>query len=222
MERELRDAMQAGAIGFTTSRTDQHETSDDRPVASAARVVGRGLPARRRARRPRHRASSRSRPSSTAAWTPTERDAVLDAMRDLAVESSVPMTFGVGSGRRLEEMLRPGRRHRGRRRPHVRPDPQPRHLGRALVPEPHALRSPPRVAARCARCPRTSSWRRSATESLRRKLVDAATPRRLRACHRRRGAASPTTTRMRVFDRPVPPNPTVAEAAAERGLDPSS
>ena len=34
MERELRAAMQAGAIGFTTSRSDQHETSDDRPVAS--------------------------------------------------------------------------------------------------------------------------------------------------------------------------------------------
>ena len=34
MERELRDAMHAGAIGFTTSRSDQHETSDDRPVAS--------------------------------------------------------------------------------------------------------------------------------------------------------------------------------------------
>ena len=34
MERELRDAMRAGAVGFTTSRIDQHETSDDRPVAS--------------------------------------------------------------------------------------------------------------------------------------------------------------------------------------------
>ena len=34
MERELRDALQAGAIGFTTSRSDQHETSDNRPVAS--------------------------------------------------------------------------------------------------------------------------------------------------------------------------------------------
>src|SRR3984893_9287607 len=34
MERELRSAIQAGAIGFTTSRSDQHETSDNRPVAS--------------------------------------------------------------------------------------------------------------------------------------------------------------------------------------------
>src|SRR6185295_2661196 len=34
MERELRDALRAGAYGFTTSRTHHHETSDDRPVAS--------------------------------------------------------------------------------------------------------------------------------------------------------------------------------------------
>ena len=31
---QLRDALRAGAIGFTTSRSEHHETSDDRPVAS--------------------------------------------------------------------------------------------------------------------------------------------------------------------------------------------
>ena len=34
MEAELGDALRAGAIGFTTSRTQHHQTSDDRPVAS--------------------------------------------------------------------------------------------------------------------------------------------------------------------------------------------
>lgn len=34
MERELRDALAAGAYGFSTSRTHHHETSDGRPVAS--------------------------------------------------------------------------------------------------------------------------------------------------------------------------------------------
>ena len=34
MERELAAALAAGAIGFTTSRSEHHETSDDRPVAS--------------------------------------------------------------------------------------------------------------------------------------------------------------------------------------------
>jgi N-acyl-D-amino-acid deacylase len=34
MERELRNAMTAGAMGFTTSRSPSHETPDRRPVAS--------------------------------------------------------------------------------------------------------------------------------------------------------------------------------------------
>jgi N-acyl-D-aspartate/D-glutamate deacylase len=34
MTRELADALHAGAIGFTSSRSQQHETSDNRPVAS--------------------------------------------------------------------------------------------------------------------------------------------------------------------------------------------
>ncbi len=34
MERELRDAVRAGAVGFTTSRSIVHETPDGRPVAS--------------------------------------------------------------------------------------------------------------------------------------------------------------------------------------------
>jgi len=34
MERELRDAIRAGAMGFTTSRSPIHETADGRPVAS--------------------------------------------------------------------------------------------------------------------------------------------------------------------------------------------
>jgi N-acyl-D-aspartate/D-glutamate deacylase len=34
MARELRDALQAGAMGFSTSRSRAHETSDNRPVAS--------------------------------------------------------------------------------------------------------------------------------------------------------------------------------------------
>jgi N-acyl-D-aspartate/D-glutamate deacylase len=56
-------------------------------------------------------------------------------------------------------------------------------------------------------------------ESLRRKLVDE-------AHHgdygRSIGAETPKPDfdRMRVFDRPLPPNPTVAEAAAARGVDP--
>jgi N-acyl-D-amino-acid deacylase len=38
MTRQLRDSLRAGAIGFTTSRTTNHETTDGRPVAS--RIAG--------------------------------------------------------------------------------------------------------------------------------------------------------------------------------------
>jgi N-acyl-D-aspartate/D-glutamate deacylase len=34
MARQLHDAIEAGAVGFSTSRSEHHETSDDRPVAS--------------------------------------------------------------------------------------------------------------------------------------------------------------------------------------------
>src|SRR6202040_2327656 len=34
MARELRDSLRAGAMGFSSSRSQIHETADDRPVAS--------------------------------------------------------------------------------------------------------------------------------------------------------------------------------------------
>src|SRR5262245_64946512 len=34
MKRQLRDALKAGAAGFSTSRTSAHQTPDGRPVAS--------------------------------------------------------------------------------------------------------------------------------------------------------------------------------------------
>ena len=40
MERELRDAIRAGAVGFTTSRSPIHETPDGRPVASRLATWG--------------------------------------------------------------------------------------------------------------------------------------------------------------------------------------
>jgi N-acyl-D-amino-acid deacylase len=36
MAREVKDALRAGAIGFSTSRSPNHQTADDRPVASRA------------------------------------------------------------------------------------------------------------------------------------------------------------------------------------------
>src|SRR5207247_949198 len=92
MERELRDAIRAGAIGFTTSRSPSHETPDRRPVASrlaswdeARRLVGvmvemnaaifeLGGALARPSRSTRRRASAAT-PSNAAVWSPPRASA---------------------------------------------------------------------------------------------------------------------------------------------------
>ena len=107
MERELRDAVRAGALGFTTSRSPIHETPDGRPVASrlaawdeirrlvgvmgemnagifelAGEAVGREL----------------SDPAAFRAYH--------ERLRDLAVETGRPVTFGNFSRLEAREVWR--------------------------------------------------------------------------------------------------------------------
>jgi N-acyl-D-amino-acid deacylase len=95
MEPELERALRAGACGFTTSRTRTHQTSDDRPVASrlaewseVERLVavmgklGRG--------------TFQLSPGDTCSSDdPDVRRAELGKLRRLAVETQVPVTFGI-------------------------------------------------------------------------------------------------------------------------------
>ncbi len=91
---QLADALRAGAIGFTTSRTKHHETSDGRPVASrlaawdevAALVgvmgdLGVGI--------------FEGADAGMSAPDPAVRAEALDRMTDLAAVTGVPMTFGL-------------------------------------------------------------------------------------------------------------------------------
>src|SRR5688572_8733774 len=99
MEREVRDSIRAGAMGFTSSRSPSHETPDGRPVASrkaewneVRRLVGAmgelnaglfeiaGEGVDRKAGDP-----------GVREWH--------TRLRDLAVESGRPVTFGVFSRR---------------------------------------------------------------------------------------------------------------------------
>jgi N-acyl-D-aspartate/D-glutamate deacylase len=107
MERELRDAIRAGAMGFTTSRSPIHETPDGRPVASrlagwdeirrlvgvmgdmnagifelAGEAVGREL------------------------GDPAAFRAYHERLRDLAVETGRPVTFGNFSRLEAREVWR--------------------------------------------------------------------------------------------------------------------
>ena len=100
MEHELRDALDAGAIGFTSSRSTGHKLPepDNRPVASVhasweemSRLVsvmgstGRGI-------------FEYSREREYRSPDPQVRKTVNDRLLDLAVKTGVPITFGVPSG----------------------------------------------------------------------------------------------------------------------------
>src|ERR1700727_2062585 len=94
MAGQLREALAAGAIGFSTSRTQHHETSDGRPVASrlaswdevAALVgvmgdLGVGI--------------FEGADAAMSAPDPEVRADALDRMAALAATTGVPMTFGL-------------------------------------------------------------------------------------------------------------------------------
>jgi len=106
MERELRDAIRAGAIGFTTSRSPSHETPDDRPVASRVaswnevrRLVGAmgdlnaGI------------MELAGEGVDRAPDNPGLHDYHI-RLRELAVESGRPITFGVFSRRGVPNVWR--------------------------------------------------------------------------------------------------------------------
>jgi len=100
MEHELMDALDAGAIGFTSSRSTAHRLPrpDDRYVASyhaswdeMSRLVclmgstGRGI-------------FEYSRERDCRSPDPAVRKAANDRLMDLAVKSGVPITFGMPAG----------------------------------------------------------------------------------------------------------------------------
>ena len=106
MESELRDAICAGAVGFSTSRSPSHETPEDRPVASriaswdeVRRLVGvmgdlnAGI------------MELAGEGVDRAPDDPGLRDYHV-RLRELAVESGRPITFGVFSRRRVPDVWR--------------------------------------------------------------------------------------------------------------------
>ncbi len=190
MERELRDALRAGAIGLhhvahrpatrrpTTDRSPRRLATWDEVcrLVGVMGDLGTGI--------------FEIATESTRGTDPDRtRRGTSTRMRDLAVETGVPITFGVRAhGRpRSSEMLdlidataAAGGRMFGQT--------HSRGISVVLVvPDPTALRRAARVEARCARCPSTSSWRRSATRAVAPEARRRRAPRRLRPGHRRRG-----------------------------------
>jgi N-acyl-D-aspartate/D-glutamate deacylase len=107
MERQLRSAIQAGAIGFTTSRSPSHETPDRRPVASrlaswteVRRLVGA---------MGELNAGVFELAGEAVGRTAGDLEGLREyhvRLRDLAVDTGRPVTFGVFSRREAPEIWR--------------------------------------------------------------------------------------------------------------------
>ncbi len=200
MEAELRSGLEAGAIGFTTSRSPSHETPDRRPVASrlanwdeVRRLVGV--------------MGDLNAGIFELAGEAVDRDpnnpGLIDyhrRLRELAVETGRPITFGLFSRRDAPDawrayvkLLEDTAAQGGRMTAQVHSRGAFR---RALVQDP----APLRPAAGMERAPRPAARRAEAAPAgcgLRRKLVAAARESRGPQGHRHRG----TPRRLRVDPR---------------------
>lgn len=105
MRRALRDGLRAGALGFTTSRTRNHQTPDGRPVSSRVaswdevrELVGVLGDAN---------AGIFEIAGEDTGRDPERIQDYLDRLRDLAVDTGVPVTWGMFSMRRAPDYWRP-------------------------------------------------------------------------------------------------------------------
>jgi N-acyl-D-aspartate/D-glutamate deacylase len=212
MRAELIDALDAGAVGFTTSRTHQHRTSDDRPVASRiaawseidqlVRTMGeRGAGIFQIVEDPAE---------------PDEAAARRDQRIALSAESGVPFAVGATSNAaRVLPMLDLCAARGGRM------------FGLAHC-RGIGTMSSFRSQLPFDRLPVWRDLRALSLDEQRARLADPDLVAALvRSAHENTYADAvggearpPDFVRMRILDAPVPPNPTVAEAAAARGLDP--
>jgi N-acyl-D-amino-acid deacylase len=219
MQQHLRESLRAGAIGFTTSLSPGHRTSDDRPVASRqasweelSELVG-VLAAEQRG------VFELALDVDVRSEDPDIRRAGRDRLYRLGVDSKVPVTFGVPAlPPRAGELLalidatnQAGGRMFGQShsrgitailsfRAQLPFDrlPEWRELrARPLAEQAAALRNP-EVRARLVAIASTNNY--SPT-------VGAEAP-------------PPDWERLLVMDKPLPPYPTVAELARERGISP--
>jgi len=104
MKRELRDAIRAGAIGFTTSRTRNHQTPDHKPVASRLAnwdevrqlvgVVGE------------LNAGVFEIAGEDTGLNPERINDYLGRLKALAVDSGAPVTFGMFGNRKAPDYWR--------------------------------------------------------------------------------------------------------------------
>lgn len=219
MGRQLEDALRAGAIGFTTSRSEHHATSDDRPVASRQAAwsevealvsvmgrVGAGI--------------FETADGGMSDPDPAARAAALGRIRDLAATTGVPFTFGFVATKEagvLLDFLDSAAQAGGRciAQTHCRGISVllsfKSRLPFDLIPAWKDFRSLPEDRQlEALRDPQQRAW-----------LVEVARDFDYGA-FRQIGAQArpPDFEGIRVYRRGLPPNPSVAEVARERGVHP--
>jgi len=210
MEAQLREGLAAGAAGFSTSRTVHHQTSDDRPVASRlaawsevdhlVRVVG----------------DAGGGAFQFVEDPLTGDDEVARRTTQIALAAETGVTFAIAAMKppalpTLDLAAAAGARFVG--------VCHPRGIGAMSsfrtqlpfdrLPVWRELRALPldEQLRRLRKADVVADLVRAANESTYGEAFGAE-------------ARRPEFDRMRVFDAPVPPNPTVAEAARARGVDP--
>jgi N-acyl-D-amino-acid deacylase len=220
MTGQLADALRAGAAGFSTSRIEHHQTSDDRPVASRLaswdEVValvevmgetGSGM--------------FEGVDSDMSSPDPVLRARTLDRMKSLSARTGVPLTFGLvatrGAGHLLDFL-----------------DDVAEAGGRAFA-QTHC-RGISVLLSLKTRLPfdLLGPWKELRARPLPEQLAVLADPDRRAsyvdaAVHADYGqwqglgaqARPPDFEGIRIYERGLPPNPSVADVARQRGLHPA-
>ena len=201
----MRDAIRAGAIGFTTSRSPSHETPDGRPVASrlanwdeVRRLVGA--------------MGEMNAGIFEIAGEGVDRDAGDPGvrewhtrLRDLAVESGgrspSASSAGASAPGAWQQYLDSARRDRGRGRAHVRAGAQPLAHRAAVVQDADAVRSPAGVEGHPHAAARRAEADSCAIRSCAGKLIEASGERDGRKPARHRSAAGRLRLAVRVRHR---------------------
>ncbi|HUY28340.1 MAG TPA: amidohydrolase family protein [Candidatus Binataceae bacterium] len=105
MRRELRGAIRAGAMGFTTSRTRNHQTPDGHPVAS--RIANWDEVRQLVGVMGEEQAGIFEIAGENTGADPERVNDYLGRLKSLAVETGVPVTFGMFSSRTAPDFWRP-------------------------------------------------------------------------------------------------------------------
>ena len=213
MERELRQALSAGAMGFTTSRSPSHETPDRRPVAS--RVATWDEVRRLVSVMGEMNAGVFEIAGERFGGDPAGLRDYHVRLRDLAVETGRPITWGLFTRREEPTLWRTyialPRGNGPRRRPDVRPGPQPRARRGAVVQDQPAFRQAARLEGAARAVPRGAETPAARSRA-------ALTPGGRRAIGAEARPASYDW--IFVMDSPTGPYRSVADVARERSCDP--